>query len=253
MSPSEDKKPSGGPNPASAENFDQKIRRLDRLANLGLVSASIAHEIKNGLVAINTFIQLLLEKGEDRELSETVQRELRRIDTLATQMLRFAGPTRGGAAAATTDVYVHDLFEHALRLLHYQINGKLIKVERNFHAGRGTVHGDEGQLQQVFMNLLLNALEAMGDNGILTLTTEFKTGGSGPKRQILIDVKDTGVGISSENLTHLFEPFFTTKKNGTGLGLTICDRIIREHGGAISARSESGKGSTLSIVLPSAE
>ena len=253
MSSCENKKSTGGLTPANAEAFDQKIRRLDRLANLGLISASVAHEIKNGLVAINILIQLLLEKGEDKELSETVQRELRRIDTLVTQMLRFASPSRGGAAGAMTEVHVHDLFEHALRLLHYQINGKLIKVERNFHAGRGTVRGDEGQLQQVIMNLLLNATEAMGDNGILTLATEFKNHAPDGKRQISIEVKDTGVGISRENLGHLFEPFFTTKKNGTGLGLTICERIIHEHGGAITARSESGKGSTLSIVLPAAE
>ena len=253
MSPCDDKIPGSGPNPADAESFDQKIQRLDRLANLGLVSASVAHEIKNGLVAINTFIQLLLEKGEDRELSETVQRELRRIDTLVTQMLRFAGPTRGNAAPAMTDVPIHDLFEHALRLLQYQISGKLIKVVRNFHAGRGAVRGDEGQLQQVFMNLVLNATEAMGNNGVLTLTTEFPAAAPGSKRQILINVQDTGVGISSENLKRLFEPFFTTKKNGTGLGLTICDRIIREHGGTIAARSESGKGTTISITLPAAE
>ena len=253
MTPCDDLIPGSGRNPAEAESFDQKIQRLDRLANLGLVSASVAHEIKNGLVAINTFIQLLLEKGEDRELSETVQRELRRIDTLVTQMLRFAGPTRGNADPAMTDVHIHDLFEHALRLLHYQISGKQINVVRNFQAGRGTVRGDEGQLQQVFMNLVLNATEAMGNNGVLTLTTEFPAAAPGSKRQILINVQDTGVGISSENLTRLFEPFFTTKKNGTGLGLTICDRIIREHGGTIAARSESGQGTTLSITLPALE
>jgi signal transduction histidine kinase len=252
MSLFDDKQPNSGLTAAGGEAFDQKIRRLDRLANLGLISASVAHEIKNGLVPINTFIELLLEKGEDPELTETVRRELRRIDLLVTQMLRFGAPGRNGGQETGKSVSVHEIFENTLRLLHYPISGKLIRVERKFHAGNGAVQGDEAQLQQVFMNLLLNATEAMGNNGVLTLSTEGVNNSGEDNQQLLIDVKDTGVGISKENLQRLFEPFFTTKKNGTGLGLTICERIIHEHGGSISVCSEPGQGSTVSLLLPAA-
>lgn len=251
MSPWKKNRENNAVSDADEAAFDQKIQRLDRLANLGLLSASVAHEIKNGMVAINTFVELLLQKGEDKELSETVQRELKRINSLVSQMMRFAAPARGGAHAMSAPVQVHDLFEHSLRLLHYPLNAKLIALQKHFNAQPGIVQGDEAQLQQVFMNLLLNAIEALGANGVLVISTQIvEVPGTG--RQMLIEVKDTGIGISQENLKRLFEPFFTTKKNGTGLGLAICQRIVNEHGGSISAQSQTGKGSTFSILLPAA-
>ncbi len=250
MSPWKKNQDNSGAPGTETVDFDLKIQRLDRLANLGLISASVAHEIKNGMVAINTFVELLLQKGEDRELSETVQRELKRINSLISQMMRFAAPPgRGAEHLAATAVEVHDLFEYSLRLLHYPINSKLITLQKQFNAKPGVVLGDEAELQQVFMNLILNAVEALGANGTLTLSTQLvEVPGSG--RQMLIEVKDTGIGISQENLKRLFEPFFTTKKNGTGLGLTICQRIVNQHGGSISAQSQTGRGSTFSILLP---
>ncbi|HTA94703.1 MAG TPA: ATP-binding protein [Verrucomicrobiae bacterium] len=220
---------------------EQNLRRLDRLASLGLLSAGMAHEIKNGLTAIQTFIELLLQKGEDKELAEVVGRELKRIDSLVSQMLRFAAPGRNAFA----DVNVHNLLDHSLRLVEHQISGKLISLKRDYKAAPDTIRGDEFQLQQAFMNLLFNAIEAMGTNGDLTVGTEITDG-----RQLKIQIRDTGVGISAENLGRLFEPFFTTKKNGTGLGLAISQRIVNEHGGSISAQGESNKGSTFSILLP---
>jgi signal transduction histidine kinase len=226
-------------NPAPVS--EQNMRRLDRLASLGLLSAGMAHEIKNGLTAIQTFIELLLQKGDDRELAEVVGRELKRIDSLASQMLRLATPGLNTFA----DVNVHTLLDHSLRLVEHQISGKLISLKRDFKAAPDTVRGDEFQLQQVFMNLLFNAIEAMGMSGELTVTTEITDG-----RQFKIQIRDTGVGITPENLGRLFEPFFTTKKNGTGLGLAISQRIVNEHGGSISAKGETNKGSTFSVLLP---
>jgi signal transduction histidine kinase len=224
---------------------EQNLRRLDRLASLGLLSAGMAHEIKNGLTAIQTFIELLLQKGEDRELAEVVGRELKRIDSLAGQMLRFAAPK----AAKSATIHVHEILEISLRLLQHQIDGKLISLKRDFKAAPDTVRGDEFQLQQAFMNLLFNAIEAMGTNGTLTIATETSKDARG-ERQLQIQIRDSGAGISTENLGRLFEPFFTTKKNGTGLGLAISQRIFNEHGGNISAKSEINKGSTFSILLP---
>jgi two-component system sensor histidine kinase HydH len=226
--------------PVSQEN----LQRLDRLVNLGTLSAGIAHEIKNGLTAIKTFVELLMQKSEERELAEVVARELARIDSMVSQMLRFAAPK----PVAFANVRVHDVLEHSLRLLQHQINAKMISVKRDYRAVSHTVRGDEAQLQQVFMNLLFNALEAMGTNGALTISTEIGSLKGG--RLLKIQIQDTGVGIAPENLSRLFEPFFTTKKNGTGLGLAISQRIVQEHSGKIDVHSQVHKGSTFSISLP---
>ncbi len=224
----------------------ENLQRLDRLVNLGTLSAGIAHEIKNGLTAIKTFVELLMQKSEERELAEVVARELARIDSMVSQMLRFAA----SKPVAFTTVRVHDVLEHSLRLLQHQINGKMISVKRDYRAISHHVRGDEAQLQQVFMNLLFNALEAMGTNGLLVVSTEIMNAKGG--RVLKVQIEDTGVGVSEENLSRLFDPFFTTKKNGTGLGLAISRRIVDEHHGKIEVQSELNKGSTFSISLPAA-
>jgi signal transduction histidine kinase len=229
----------------SAPVFEQNLRRLDRLAALGTLSASMAHEIKNGMVAIKTFVDLLAQKGQDTELTEVVGRELQRINVMVTQMLRFAAPTR----AAFTTVRVHDVLDHSLRLMEHQVSGKLISLQRHYQAELDTVRGDDTQLQQVFMNLLLNALEAMGTNGVLTVKTETVKD-EHSTRHLQVNIQDTGVGIAPENMGRLFEPFFTTKKNGTGLGLAISQRIAQEHHGLIHVQSDPGKGSQFSLLLP---
>jgi signal transduction histidine kinase len=245
MSSDTSKKTTGsaaGAFPATPSQVQQNLQRLDRLANLGLFSASIAHEIKNGLVAINTFVEVLLEKGENRELAEVVRRELKRIDGLATQMLRFAAPK----PATLAPVNVHALLDHSLRLLEHQISSRMITLRRDYQAAPEMVRGDESQLQQAFMNLLFNAVEAMGNGGALTVTTETGQG------QMKIFIRDSGTGIAPENLTHIFETFFTTKKHGTGLGLAISRRVVVEHHGTIEVQSEIGRGSTFLITLPGA-
>ena len=222
----------------------EKMQRLDRLASLGLLSAGMAHEIKNSLVAVKTFVDLLAQKNGDGELTAVVARELERINALATQMLKFAAP-RSAAFAA---VRIHDTLDYSLRLLQHQIGGKMISLKRDYRAMPDTVRGDDALLQQVFMNLLLNALEALGTNGELAVSTEVVE--EAGARLLKIKIRDTGTGISPENLARLFEPFFTTKKDGTGLGLAISQRIALEHGGVIQAQSEAGKGSTFSFSLP---
>jgi signal transduction histidine kinase len=227
---------------AMTGDVQQNLQRLDRLANLGLFSASVAHEIKNGLVAINTFVEVLLEKGEDREMAEVVRRELKRIDGLVTQMLRFAAPKPASLAPVNVDA----LLDHALRLLEHQMNARMISLQRDYRAAPGTVRGDEAQLQQAFMNLLLNAVEAMGNGGELTAATETGVG------KVKISIRDTGAGIALENILHVFETFFTTKKQGTGLGLAICRRVVEDHHGTIEVQSQAGCGSTFIITLPMA-
>ena len=230
--------------PTAAQVSDQNMRRLDRLASLGTLSASMAHEIKNAMVAIKTFVDLLALKNQENELTEVVGRELQRINTNVSQILRLASPK----GATFTIVRMHDLLDQSLRLLQHQINSKMISLRRDFQAAPDTAHGDDAQLQQVFMNLLLNAIEAMGDYGVLTVSTE--TAECDGQRLLKIHFQDTGVGMTRKNLARLFEPFFTTKKNGTGLGLAIAKRIALEHNGAIEVRSKSAKGSTFTLSLP---
>ena len=160
-------------------------------------------------------------------------------------MLRVAAPNH----AAFQAVRVHEVLDHSLRLLQPQMSVKLIALKRNYLAASDAVHGDDAQLQQVFMNLLLNALQAMGPNGTLTIGTETADGEHGA-RVLKVTVEDTGLGIAPETLDQLFVPFFTTKRNGTGLGLAICQRIMLEHRGAIQVRSRPGEGSVFSLTLP---
>ena len=232
-------------NLTSAPVFEQNMRRLDRLASLGTLSASMAHEIKNGMVAIKTFIDLLLQKGQDTELTEVVSRELQRINAIVTQMMRFAAPK----GATFTTVHVHELLDHSLRLLHHQITGKSISLQRRYEARMDAVRGDDAQLQQAFMNLLLNALEAMDTKGMLTVATEMTPDKPGTRPCSFIS-RIPVWALREENLGRLFEPFFTTKKNGTGLGLAISQRIAHEHQGDIQVRSEINQGSTFSLSLP---
>ncbi len=221
-------------------DLTENLRRLDRLANLGLVSASASHEIKNGLVAISTFVELLAAKGEDKEMAAVVLKELHRINSLVTQLMRFSAPKAPAFAKTST----HELLDHALRLLEHQMKGRMISLKRDFRAAPDTIRADESQLQQVFMNLLLNASEAVGNNGEVTVGTE--TAGA----HLLVFIRDSGMGIIKENLSRLFEPFFTTKKNGTGLGLAICQRVVEEHLGKIEVHSEPGQGSVFIVSLP---
>jgi two-component system sensor histidine kinase HydH len=231
-------------NPASP--FLRQIRQLDRLANAGTLAAGLAHEIKNALVAGRTFLDLLLEKNTDEELVQIVRRENGRIDSIVSRMLRFASIT----TPAMSSLHVHEVLDHALRLVQPLLADKTTALERAFQAKPDIVKGDEYELQQAFVNLLLNALDAISANGALKVTTETTTQAGSGARRLCISLKDDGAGISPEHMRHLFEPFFTTKASGTGLGLVITRRIIQEHGGSISVESHPGQGTTFTVLLP---
>jgi signal transduction histidine kinase len=135
-----------------------------------------------------------------------------------------------------------------------QLENKLISLNRSFRAAPDSVHGDDYQLEQAFVNLLLNAVEAMGPNGSLQVATELVAPPVYPKSNssplVRVTISDTGMGVSPENMIRLFEPFFTTKHDGTGLGLPITQRIVNEHHGDITVHSEPNKGTTFNILLP---
>jgi signal transduction histidine kinase len=228
---------------------------LEELASIGTLSVSLAHEIKNALVPLKTFLELLLAKNADVELAALASRELRRLEALVSQMLHFAGPAKPAFAPLRT----HQLLERSLLTLQYQLESKHITLRRNWSAKSDVVLGDPYQLVQAVINLLLNALEAMEPDGVLTVTTDLvgaetasglASASSQPGPLLSIAIQDTGAGIAPEHLERLFEPFFTTKPKGTGLGLAITRRIIQNHNGAIAVQSQLQRGATFTILLP---
>lgn len=233
----------------SVRGFEQTLHHLDRLASIGTLSAGMAHEIKNAMVAVKTFLDLLIQKSPDAQLAQVVSREMHRINAIVSQMLRFAGPARPAFAT----LRVHDLLEQSLGLVQHHLEGRKVTVHRALGATPDAVRGDSYQLEQVFLNLFFNALDAMGPNGRLTVLTETIPADRSelPGTPALrVSVRDSGVGIPMENMGRLFEPFFTTKPNGTGLGLPITRRIVQEHRGAITVDSQPGEGATFHVTLP---
>ena len=230
---------------SASTEFLQRIRQLDRLANAGTLAAGMAHEIKNALVAGRTFLDLLLEKNQEDELAQVVRRETGRIDVIVSRMLRFAGANAGQQSSLP----VHDLLDQALRLIEPQLDGRSIALQRDFQAATDLIKADEYEVHQVFVNLLLNALEAMPREGTLTVRTTESESSSGPA-SIQVEIVDTGSGILPAHIEQVFEPFFTTKAAGTGLGLAVTRRIIEEHGGSISVRSRPDHGTTFAVTLP---
>jgi signal transduction histidine kinase len=241
-------------NVSSVKKLEQKLQRLDRLASVGTLSASMAHEIKNALVPLRTFIDLLLEQNQDSELAGTVRREIARMDSIVSHLLKFAAP----AKTAFSAVRLHEILEHSLRLAQHRVASKVIVFNKEFCAQPDMLKGDDHQLQQAFVNLLLNAIEAMGAEGTLTIRTELVSDDNVPQlhegtsaaKLFRIQITDTGMGIAPENLQHVFSAFFTTKQNGTGLGLSVTRRIVEEHKGTIQVASQPGHGTTFTIFLP---
>lgn len=239
---------------SSADHLEHEMRRLNRLASIGTLAASVAHEIKNAMVPVQTFLGLLLEKNPENELAGTVRREMERVNAIVSRMLKFSAP----AKPAFTSIRLHELLDHSLRLVQHRVEGKLISLQRQFNASPDSFNGDDHQLEQAFLNLLLNAVDAMGSEGVLTVSTDVPTGddqlelreGGNPSGFLRVRITDTGAGIPPENLGPIFEPFFTTKQDGTGLGLAVTRTIIAEHNGVIRVESQPGKGTTFMVLLP---
>ncbi len=240
--------------------LEQQVRRTDRLASLGTLSAGMAHEIKNPLVTVKTFTELLPQRFEDEDFRTTfsslVGQEISRIDRIVNQLLNFARP-------ATPDlrrIEMEDLLTRAYTLVEQQLVRADIRYEQESATAPGSVMGDASLLEQVLVNLFLNAMEAMEAGGRLTVrldnhpTAAWEMRATGGERHhadvVHVSVQDTGNGILPEDLPHVFDPFFTTKDSGTGMGLAVAHNIIQEHGGLLDVESRLGIGTTFHIVLP---
>jgi signal transduction histidine kinase len=240
------------------KKMEEQIRRTDRLSSIGTLSAGMAHEIKNPLVTIKTFTQLLPQQHNDADFRHTffdlVGQEVKRIDTIVNRLLNFARP----AKAALKPGSLHEIIENSLHLIEQQLLQHEITLERHLNAKRHIIEADAEQLNQAFINFLLNAIHAMGKGGTLTVRTSVikysqdipLVTGVQPGDYIQVDIQDTGYGIAPENVSRIFDPFFTTKEDGVGLGLSVSHGIIQEHSGAIDVESEKGKGTVFHVQFP---
>ena len=242
---------------AGKKKIEAEMRRSDRLASLGTLAAGMAHEIKNPLVTLKTFTQLLPERYQDREFREKFSKlageEVDRINNLVEQLLNFARPGKPEFRLMDLGEVLND----TLLLLRNKMSSQSIMVKKNFTDRHLKLVGDRDKLRQVFLNIIINALDSMGMNGTLTIDgrviSNHHTGGIDvhqgvdwklhrlySRDHVMVKISDTGKGIDSENLRHLFDPFFTTKETGAGLGLAIAHSIIEEHGGITDVESEVG-------------
>ena len=173
---------------------------------------------------------------------EEVLQEVRRIDRIVQDLLGYARPREPNF----TDVNIREVFRRVALLFDRTIEEKKIKLDILIDPDVDSIFADENLIEQVLLNLVLNSLQAMGENGTLVLSNRLTRDVSG----VEITVQDSGPGISPENISRVFQPFFTTKKDGTGLGLATCKRIITDHGGTITVASVPGMGATFRIWLP---
>jgi PAS domain S-box-containing protein len=229
----------------------QQLWQASKLATMGELAASIAHELNNPLATVGLRTESLLmqmpEDPEKRKPLEIIAQEVDRMASLVNNLLQFS--RRSHRQVSTVEP--HEEIATSVEFVHYHLRSHNIEVVREFSDGLPSIQADRQQLRQLFLNLLTNASDAMPQGGKLTLRAVSNQLGDG--KAVAIEVEDTGEGITAENLEKIWEPFFTTKPEGkgTGLGLAICRRIVEEHGGTISIQSEgAGRGATVRIVLP---
>jgi signal transduction histidine kinase len=222
----------------------RRMLRADRLATIGELAAGAAHEIRNPLTSIKSSLQYLesrcREENEKKLLGVALQ-ETDRIDEILTALLSFSRPSE--IHKEPCDLIA--LLEESVALVSIQARAKGVEVRTAVPAGPVLVNADRSQLKQVFLNVFLNAIQAMDGGGVLSVDEMALE-----KGMTLVRVADNGPGISEEALEKVFDPFFTTKKGGTGLGLSICYTIVKAHGGEIEFRSRLGEGTTVLITLP---
>jgi signal transduction histidine kinase len=228
--------------------MSQQLWQAAKLATMGELAASIAHELNNPLATVSLRVEMLLghmaPDTPQRRALEVIEQEVQRMGQLVGNLLQFT--RRGQQQVSTLDV--REEIECSLELIHYHLHNHHIAVVCQFAPDMPMVQADRQQLRQLFLNLFTNASDAMPQGGTLTLQVRTNP----PGEQIEIAIADTGMGIAAEDLPRVMEPFFTTKPEGrgTGLGLPICRRIVQEHQGALYIVSTVYEGTTVLVTLP---
>jgi PAS domain S-box-containing protein len=235
---------------AVAETEDGEFqKKIDRLVSLGELSAYVAHEIRNPLTGIRTTVQFVSSKlkpnDSRREDLDDVIKELDRIEQIITGLLLFARPQSGRPVLTS----VHGVVEKTLAGIELQLDDARVEVARDFADSLPDIWMDSDLVQQVFLNLCLNAIQAMPQGGRLTIATGMRRYRT---RRSFVDVSfsDSGIGIPKEAMEKIFDPFYTTRSMGTGLGLSISLQIVRDHGGVITAKNNSSGGATFRVSFP---
>ncbi len=226
--------------------LEEQLLRSEKLAAMGTLAASVAHEINNPLEGIKNLINILKRRLEGKqpegEIIEEVSKGFVRIRDIVRQILDFHRP----GTEAQTQVDINTALTEVVRLFENKMRNRQIALEMDLGSGLPTVQGSAGRLQQVFANVIVNAIDAMESAGKLTIRTRTEA------EEVQIEFRDTGCGIPPEHLSAIFEPFFTNKRSGqgTGLGMWISHSVVKEHGGRIEVQSEVGEGTTVSVFLP---
>ena len=228
------------------KQIQASLIQTEKLTALGCLAASLAHEINNPLQALRSGLRLLvnrpLEEEKRQRYLEIASREVERVIAIVERVLNFYRPS----AEQRELTAINEVVDETLALAGKRLQHGRVVVRRELAAGLPPVEAVGDQLKQVFLNIVLNALEAMPDGGELTV----KTGWEQTRQEVWIAFTDTGEGIPPENLSRIFEPFYTTRLKGTGLGLSISHGIVERHGGRIEVESEVGRGSTFTVWLP---
>jgi hypothetical protein len=231
--------------------LEEQLQISEKMASIGLLAAGVAHEVNTPLTGISSFTQMLLEGADPEDprtrLLEKIERQTFRAAKIVNGLLTLSRPAVGVAGDRSL-VDVNIVINDVLSLLEHQFEMHRIKVRRELSDTAVVTRGMEHKLQQVFLNLFLNAKDAMPKGGWLSVVTRAE------QDRIVVEVADTGSGIPTEYLARIYDPFFTTKAigQGTGLGLSITYGIVREHGGSIDCDSVIGQGTQFTLGFPSA-
>ena len=220
------------------------VQEQDRMKAVATLAAGMAHEIKNPLTAIKTFTDYLPSKSQDpdfvHQFKKIVSAEIDKIDSIVKQLLEFSKPSQ----PVLVKTNIVEIIDDTLHLIGAEFVKRLIQIVRIFTTDNIWVKGDKKQLQQAFLNLFLNSSQAMPDGGLLEISLDLQ-----PHGPVKVIIRDTGRGITKENLSHIFDPFFTTKSDGTGLGLAITHGILKQHNCSVSVKSGIDAGTSFSILF----
>jgi len=232
-------------NVTALKNLEKEMRETERLAAVGRMAAGVAHEVRNPLSSVKGLAILLQRKfapgSSDYETASLLVQEVERINRTISELLSFARP----APLDLARVDVGELLARQVRILAADTASQHINIRLDLADDLYPVAADQDRLNQVFVNILLNAFQAM-DEGELTVTARNST----DRRNVIVTVTDSGAGMEREVLAQAFFPYFTTKADGTGIGLALSQKVINDHGGTISIRSSPGQGTTVTVVLP---
>lgn len=232
--------------------MEQELRKRDRLAAAGSLAAGIAHEIRNPLSAVELNLRLLRDELRDPACSpqevdgyfDVLFAETRRLNRITTNFLQLSRP----APLVKSRLPIQKPVRQVARLVETEALEKNVRIELDLGDREIFVLGEETKLEQVCLNILINAIQAMPRGGVARVTVRRRSDDGGEWAEVAFT--DSGVGIPPENIPRLFDPYFTTRPDGTGLGLAIADRIVADHGGSISVASSPGRGATLTVRLP---